>query len=95
MNTKTEMIKSKFSNAVHAILNPHPVKNSDKWRIKRPELTNAQKIEIFDRIAKLDQEITHELGSYWFKKREIKRRDKARVQRGWKPKQKTPKKFAE
>lgn len=91
-NTKTEMIKAKFSNAVHKILNPNPMKNSDKWRVKQQPLTNEQKIAMFDQIALLDKEISWELGSYWYDRREKKRRDKARVERGWKPKQKTPKK---
>lgn len=83
-NSKTQMIKSKFSNAVHKILNPNPVKHRESWRVRYPELTNTQKIEMFDKIVQLDKEITHELGSYLFNKRQLKRRDKARVKRGWK-----------
>lgn len=89
-NTKTEMIKAKFSNAVHALLNPNPVKNRDKWRTKKVELTDSQKAAIFDKIVALDSEVSSELGSYWYKRRELKRRDAARVERGWKPKVKTP-----
>ena len=94
-NTKTMMIKSKFSNAVHSILNPNPVKNRDKWRVKTQPLTNEQKIAMFDQIVELDKEISNELGSYWYNRREVKRRDKARAERGWKPKEKTPKKVSE
>lgn len=94
-NTKTMMIKSKFSNAVHNLLNPNPVKNRDKWRTKTTPLTNEQKIALFDEIVKLDNEISNELGSYWYNRREVKRRDKARADRGWKPKEKTSKKVSE
>lgn len=94
-NTKTMMIKSKFSNAVHKLLNPNPVKNRDKWRNKPTPLTNDEKIALFDQIVKLDNEISWELGSYWYNRRDKKRRDKARAERGWKPKQKTPKKVEE
>lgn len=91
-NTKTEMIKAKFSNAVHKILNPNPIKNRDKWRVKQQPLTDKEKIAMFDQIVQLDKEISWELGSYWYGRRDKKRRDKARVERGWKPKEKTPKK---
>ena len=91
-NTKTEMIKAKFSNAVHAILNPNPVKNSDRWKTKKIVLTNEQKAAMFDQIVELDNQISDELGSYWYNRREKKRLHKARLERGWKPKQKTPKK---
>jgi len=91
-NSKTEMIKSKFSNAVHRLLNPTPMKNRDKWRNKPTPLTDAQKIELFDKIVQLDKEISNELGSYWFDRRWKKRRDKARVERGWKAKQKNKRK---
>lgn len=93
-NTKTEMIKAKFSNAVHALLNPNPVKNSDRWKTKTTPLTDAQKIALFDQIVALDNQTSSELGSYWYKRRCIKRRDKARVERGWKPKPKTAKKVS-
>ena len=93
-NTKTEMIKAKFSNAVHAILNPNPVKNRDKWRTKTTPLTNEQKIALFDQIVTLDNETSSELGSYWYGRREKKRRDLARAKRGWVSK-KTPKKVTE
>lgn len=92
MKTKTEMIKAKFSNAVHKILNPNPVKNSEMWRQKKVALTNEQKIEMFDKIVELDNKTSNELGSYWYNRREKKRLHKARVERGWVPKQKTPKK---
>jgi hypothetical protein len=94
-NTKTMMIKSKFSNAVHNLLNPNPVKNGDKWKVKTTPLTNDEKVALFDQIVQLDKEISWELGSYWYNRREVKRRDKARAERGWKPKEKIPKKVQE
>jgi hypothetical protein len=89
--SKTEMIKSKFSNAVHKLLNPNPVKNRDKWKTPKLKLTDEQKIELFDKIVQLDREISDELGSYWYDKREKKRINKKRIERGWKPKKKTTK----
>lgn len=94
-NSRTQMIKAKFSNAVHALLNPNPIKNRDKWRTKTTPLTDAQKVALFDKIVALDNETSSELGSYWYNRREKKRRDIAREKRGWKPKQKTPKKVTE
>lgn len=82
----TLAIKAAFSNATHQLLNPNPVKNSDRWKNVQKPLTAEQKIELFDKIVALDKESTQLLGSYWFKCREIKRRDKARHARGWKPK---------
>jgi len=90
-HNKTEMIKSKFSNAVHKLLNPNPVKNRDKWRNKPQPLTNEEKIKLFDKIVALDKEISFELGSYWYDKRDKKRLQKQRELRGYKPKKKTTK----
>jgi hypothetical protein len=72
-NTQTPMIKSTFSNKVHKLLNPNPVKNRDKWRVKPEKLTDQQKIELFDKIVEMDKECSQLLGSYWYNRREKKR----------------------
>lgn len=71
-NTQTPMIKSTFSNKVHKLLNPNPVKNRDKWKVKQEKLTDQQKIELFDKIVEMDKKCTQLLGSYWYEKREKK-----------------------
>jgi len=72
-NTQTPMIKSTFSNKVHQLLNPNPIKNRDKWRVKQEKLTDQQKIELFDKIVEMDKKCTELLGSYWYDRREKKR----------------------
>ena len=72
-NTQTPMIKSTFSNLVHKLLNPNPVKNSDKWKVKPEKLTDQQKIVLFNKIVEMDKKCTELLGSYWYEKRDKKR----------------------
>ncbi len=91
LKTKTEMIKCTFNNAVHKLLNPNPVKNSESWKVPKVELTDKQKIELFDKIVELDKLTSNELSWYWFKRRSKKRIEKARIERGVKPKNKTTK----
>lgn len=81
MKTRTQMIKCTFSNSVHKLLTPNPIKNRDKWRVKPDELTDKEKIELFDRIVALDKEITNLLGSYWYDRREKKRIQKRREEK--------------
>ncbi len=71
----TMMIKAKGNNRIHAILNPNPVKNSDRWRTenRRKPFTDAEKIEMFDKIAQIDKETSSELGSANYQKRFKKR----------------------
>lgn len=80
-NTQTPMIKSTFSNLVHKLLNPNPVKNRDKWRVKTEKLTDQQKIELFDKIVEMDKKCTELLSSYWYDKREKKRVIKKRQEK--------------
>lgn len=90
-NTKTPMIKCTFSNQVHKLLNPNPVKNRDKWKNKPVELTDKEKIELFNRIVLLDKETTNILGSYLYNRREKRRVQTDRIERGVLPKKKTTK----
>jgi hypothetical protein len=66
MKTKTEMIKSKFSNQIHKLLNPNPVPNRERWKHKKIELTQEEKANLYDEIVRLDSEISNELRSYWW-----------------------------
>jgi len=91
-NNPTTMIKSKFSNEVHKILEPNiGVKARERWRLKKKQLTDAEKIELFDKIVEAHTNCTNELVSYLYQRREKKRIHKARVERGWVPKVKTKK----
>lgn len=92
INIKTA-IKCHFSNEVHELLEPNiDVKRSQRWKhYDKYKLTDAQKLEIFDKILQLHQETSSELISYLFNKREKKRINKARVNRGWVSKKKTTK----
>ena len=76
MKTKTEMIKSKFSNQIHKLLNPNPVPYRERWKNKKPVLTQEEKAKLYDEIVKLDEEISNELRNYWWD-----RKFKNRVQR--------------
>ena len=91
-NNPTTMIKSKFSNELHKILEPNiGVKARDRWRLKKKPLTDAEKLELFDKIVEAHANSTNELVSYLYQRREKKRIQKARVERGWVPKVKTKK----
>ena len=91
-NNPTTMIKSQFSNEVHKILEPNiGVKARDRWRLKKKPLTDAEKLELFDKIVEAHANSTNELVSYLYQRREKKRIQKARIERGWVPKVKTKK----
>lgn len=83
----TMMIKSKFSNQVHKLLEPNiDVKRNNRWREQYREkyrLSNEEKIKLFDQIIKLHNECSNELTSFQFERREKKRIHKARVERGY------------
>lgn len=89
----TTAIKAKFSNEVHKLLEPNiNVKSRERWKhSQKYELTDTQKIELFDEIVKLHNECSHELTSYQYDRREKRRIQKARISRGWKPKKHTTK----
>lgn len=84
-------IKCRFSNSVHKLVDQkYGVKNSQKWSMKVEKLTNEEKIKLFDEIVKLDQEISSEISNALYKRREKKRVEKARAERGYVAKKKTP-----
>ena len=92
-NNPTEMIKCKFSNEVHKVLEPNiGVKTSERWKSRdKYKFTDAQKIAMFDQILALHKECSTELTDYQFDKREKKRIHVARVARGYKFKKKMSK----
>lgn len=84
-------IKCKFSNEVHKILEPNiNIPSSQRWRLRK-ELTDKQKLEMFEQIMKVHNECSTELTHYQYERREKKRIYKARVARGYKFKKKTKK----
>lgn len=90
MHNPTMMIKSRFSNQIHRLLEPNiEIKRQDRWRYSHKyKLTDKEKLEIFDKIVQLHEECSKELVNYQVDRREKKRVHKARVERGWKPKEK-------
>ena len=78
LKSHTETIKCTFSNSVHKLLNPNPVKNSDKWKVRKQQLTNEEKIELFNQIVELDKQTSNLLGKYWYERREKRRVKKRR-----------------
>jgi hypothetical protein len=94
----TMMIKSKFSNQIHKLLDPcYGLKRGSReyWtaihnRQKNP-LTEKQKAEIFDQIEKIHKECSTELINYFIERKNKKIINKERIERGWKPKKKTSK----
>jgi hypothetical protein len=89
----TTMIKCKFSNDVHKILEPRVgIKRSERWKqSNKVKFTDKQKIEMFDKIMELHNESSNELVNYFEEKRYKKDIHKQRVARGYKFKKKTTK----
>lgn len=81
----TMMIKSKFSNQVHKLLEPNiDVKQKDRWRFRdKYKLSNEEKIKLFDQIVKIHDDCSYELTKFQFERREKRRIHKARVERGY------------
>lgn len=92
-NNPTVMIKCKFSNEVHKLLEPNiEMKKNDRWKNHdKYKLTDAQKLEIFEKILTLHSECSSELTNYQYDKRFKKRIHKSRVERGYKFKKKMSK----
>ena len=90
MHNPTMMIKSKFSNQVHRILEPNiDVKQSLRWKHRdKYKFTDAQKIQMFDQILQLHAESSEELSSYRADRSKKKRVAKEREARGWVSKKK-------
>jgi hypothetical protein len=90
-NNPGTTIKCRFSNEVHKILEPNiNIPSRLRWKNKK-EFTDKEKLEMFDKIMELHQKCSSELTSYQYNRREKKRIQKARIERGYVPKKKTPK----
>jgi len=77
------MLKSKFSNAVNAIINPSPKKGKSAYQVRRDveNLTNEQKLEMLKKIIDLHMESSIELQSYLYDRRNKKRINKLREEK--------------
>lgn len=76
-------IKCRFSNQVNKMINPYfGVKKSNQWKKKVEKLTDEEKIKLFDEIYKLNMEISEEISSGLYKRREKKRVTNDRIERG-------------
>jgi len=85
-------IKCKFSNGVHKMLEPNiGVKKSQRWRSNTKQLTDKEKVELFDKIINLHKECSEEISAALYKRREKKRVQAERAKRGYVPKKKTTK----
>ena len=81
-------IKCRFSNSAHELLDPnYGNKNRDAWKNKKV-YTNAEKIEIFDKLKKVHDECSEEIGHALFERREKKRIHNQRVINGYYEKRK-------
>lgn len=89
----TTMIKAKFSNKVHEILNPEPKKGQWPWQVtqRNKHLTAAEKAKLFDQIIQAHLECSNELTNYLYNRRCKKRIEKKRAERGYVAKKKTTK----
>lgn len=92
-NNPTTMIKCRFSNDVHKLLEPNlNVKASERWKHRdKYKLSDDQKLEIFDKIIELHSQCSNEIQNYLHKKRKKRRVQKERIERGYVPKKKTKK----
>lgn len=87
----TVTIKCTFSNEVHKILEPNiNLKRNDRWKNKKV-FSDKEKLEMFDKIMELHKQTSNALSSYQFDKRQKKRIQKARIERGVLPKKKMTK----
>jgi hypothetical protein len=90
-NNPTTMIKCKFSNTIHQLLEPNMnMKYYERFRNK-VTLTDKQKLEIFDKIVAAHNSCSTELRNYRLDKQWKKHINKQRIARGWTPKKRTTK----
>jgi len=89
----TSIIKSKFSNQVHKLLEPNiGMKRSERWKkVNVKKYTDAEKVALFDQIDQLHKDTSAELTNYQFNRRMKKRIHAARVKRGYNFKKKMSK----
>lgn len=79
----TVMIKCKFSNIVHKLVDTnYGNKRSEAWKNKKT-LTNEEKVKLFDEIVKNHAECSKELAHFQYERREKRRVDAKRVENGY------------
>jgi len=84
----TVTIKCTFSNEVHKILEPNiDIKTRQRWN-KTRVYSDKEKLEMFEKILALHKQTSSELTAYQYDKRNKKRIQKARIERGVPPKAK-------
>lgn len=83
----TTMMKGRFSNQVHLLLEPDL--NKKRFDRKKRTLTDAEKIQLFDKIQLLHDASSCELTNYQFKRRGKKHVERERIKRGYVPKKQT------
>ena len=67
------------------------IKKSQRYRAPKKELTDAEKVEIFNKMIVCHQECSEEISAALYKRREKKRIQADRAKRGYTPKKKTTK----
>jgi hypothetical protein len=86
-NNPATSMKCRFSNQVHAILEPNlGVKRSERWKKEYREkynFTDEQKLQMINEILKLHNELSSELVSYKFGRSRKKKVQKERAARGY------------
>lgn len=79
------MHKCVFSNSVHEILEQEMYKPASQrtpvW--KKPQLTDKEKAELFDKIAFLHKKCTEKIQTHQYNKRVQKRKEKKRKEEGY------------
>jgi hypothetical protein len=84
-------IKTKFSNAVHKLLEANiAIPRRIRWR-KQKVYTDQEKIALFDEIKKLHDQISEEYSSCLYKNRQKKKIQKLRDESGYTAKKKAKK----
>ena len=67
------------------------IKKRQRYRVKTKELTDAEKVVIFDKTVALHTGCSEEISAALYKRREKKRIQAERTKRGYVPKKKTSK----
>ena len=89
-NKKVQQLKAQFSNATHKIISPnYNMTIAERRKLGVVRFTNEQKIEMFDKIMQLHNEISSRISYTRYDKRAAKRKYLAMVAEGKTPKQKT------
>lgn len=77
---KTMAMKARVANFIRKEL----------YKTRLDQISTLEKIAMFDKIFQMNHEMHYELKAYKWKRETKAERDRLRVERGWKPKIKTP-----